>query len=213
MTAKQEKIPCQLYAISPPQIDLEKFALELEAAFAGGPIGCFQLRLKDTDDDQIIAACKRLIPICHQNNCMFLVNDRPDIAKQVGADGVHLGQEDTSCKEARKLLGKDKIIGISCYGSMDYAITAGEDSADYVAFGAFYPTQTKKPKARPEPQLLTKWVENSVLPCVAIGGIKEHNCEPLITARADFIAVVTGIWDHPDGPEKAVARFANRLSC
>lgn len=167
----------------------------------------FQLRMKNTSDEKIIEACKVLIPICHVHGAQFILNDRADLVNQVGADGVHIGIEDTTVKNARDLIGKNKVIGVSCYAQGDRAIDAAEEGADYVAFGAFYETQTKIPRGRPKPEILKWWTTNSVIPCVAIGGIKDHNCAPLVASGADFIAVVTAVWNHPEGPAEAVRKL------
>ena len=137
----------------------------------------------------------------------FIVNDRPDLANKLGADGVHVGQEDASYADARALLGPERIVGVTCHNSRHLAIEAAEAGADYVAFGAFYPTATKEPKTRAEPEILEWWSEMMVVPCVAIGGITVENAPPLIEAGADFLAVAAGVWDHPDGPAAAVKAF------
>jgi len=198
---------CGLYLISPESFVLEEFAEQLKQAFSGGRIDVFQLRMKNTLDANIIAACKVLIPICHENGAQFILNDRVDLAIKVGADGVHIGIEDGRIEDARALLGKNKVIGVSCYADSDRAIDAAEKGADYVAFGAFYDTKTKIPRGRPEPKILKWWTENSVIPCVAIGGIKYHNCKPLVENGADFIAVVTAVWDDPEGAAHAVSKL------
>ena len=203
----------QLYIISPESIEIDDFAKRLENAFNGGDVAVFQLRLKNIDDKFIVKACEALIPICHKNNVQFILNDRPDLAAQVGADGVHIGEdEDGTCEKARKTIGSDKVVGVSCYGSVDRAMDMAEKGADYVAFGAFYPTTTKEPKARPEPEILEWWVRNSVIPCVAIGGINAENCKPLVDAGADFIAVVSAIWGYKGGAGKAVGELLSKIS-
>ncbi|MEN8197582.1 MAG: thiamine phosphate synthase, partial [Pseudomonadota bacterium] len=151
-------------------------------------------------------------PICHEHDVAFLVNDRPDLAAQCGADGVHVGQQDTGYEEARRIMGPDAIVGVTCHDSRDLALRAAEAGADYVAFGAFFPTATKERKFAPEPDLLQWWHDITVVPSVAIGGIKIENCGTLVEAGADFIAVVTGVWDYPDGPAAAVAAFNKVLA-
>lgn len=145
--------------------------------------------------------------IAQSRDVAFIVNDRPDLAKKLGADGVHVGQEDTPYAEARALLGPDKIIGVTCHNSRHLAMEAAEAGADYVAFGAFYPTATKEPKTRAEPEILTWWQEIMEAPCVAIGGITVENALPLVEAGADFLAVASGVWAHRAGPEAAVRQF------
>jgi thiamine-phosphate pyrophosphorylase len=199
---------CQLYLISPEQIDLESFKPKLEEALSGGHVSVFQLRLKNIFDDEIIKAAETLIPFCHNYGVQFILNDNAKLAAKVGADGVHVGEEkDGIYEDARKIMG-NKVVGVSCYGSIDRAIDFAEKGADYVAFGAFYPTTTKIPKARPEPEILDWWIRNASIPCVAIGGITPENCAPLVNAGADFIAVVSNVWSNPKGVKKAVEELA-----
>lgn len=203
---------CRLYLISPPQIEISSFAKTLEDALSGGDVGAFQLRLKNVSDEEILRAAEILIPICREREVAFILNDSPELAKKSGADGVHLGQDDGSVKAARKIIGADAIIGVSCHDSKHLAMVAGEAGADYVAFGAFYPTTSKSPEALakygiPTPDILNWWQTYMVLPCVAIGGINPLNCLPLVRAGADFIAVITAVWNHPQSPKKAVEEF------
>lgn len=201
------KHQCGLYIISPQSFVLSEFKGQLKRALEGGKVDVFQLRLKDAPDAEIIAACKELLPICHEYGTQFILNDNVHLVNEVGADGVHIGIEDMPVKAARSKLKPDKIIGVSCYDDIERAIDSAESGADYVAFGAFYDTQTKIARGRPKPDILKWWTTNSVVPCVAIGGIKPHNCLPLVEAGADFIAVVTGIWDDKDGAGEAVRKF------
>jgi len=203
---------CRLYLISPPALEPEAFAQQLQLALRAGDVGAFQLRLKDATDTQIIAASKALIPICHDHGTAFLMNDRVDLAKQVGADGVHLGQDDMNVRDARAVLGEQAIIGISCHDSGHLAMEAGDGSADYVAFGAFYETTSKSPDklARygvPEADIVQWWSTYTTIPCVAIGGMTPQNCGVLVTAGADFIAAITAVWSNPAGPAEAVKAF------
>ena len=170
-------------------------------------MACVQLRLKGADDDAIRRACEMLKPVCQERGAAFLVNDRPDLAAETGADGVHIGQEDTAYEEARRLVGARAIVGVTCHDVRHLAIEAAGKGADYVAFGAFYPTTTKTPKGHPRLDILRWWSALMTVPCVAIGGIKVDNCAPLIQAGADFLAVVTGVWDYPAGPAAAVKAF------
>lgn len=195
---------CQIYLISPPAFVLEEFLPLAEAALATGHVAAFQLRMKHANDAEIIESGTALRELCHHYGTMFILNDRPDLAVKLKADGVHLGDEDISPAEARKIVGDDMTIGSSCYGSMERAMAMGEQGADYVAFGAFYETKTKEPKGRPEPEILTRWTDQANLPCVAIGGIKDNNCAPIVKAGADFIAIVSYVWEHPNGPAAAV---------
>lgn len=197
---------CRLYLVTPPQLAAD-FDATLKAALDAGDVAALQLRLKGVDDDAIRRAAERLMPIAFAREVAFIVNDRPDLARELGADGVHVGQEDASYAEARALLGPDKIVGVTCHDSRHLAMEAGEAGADYVAFGAFFPTGTKEPKSRAETDILEWWSSIFEIPCVAIGGITVDNCRPLVAAGADFLAVVGGIWNHPDGAAAAVRAF------
>jgi thiamine-phosphate pyrophosphorylase len=147
------------------------------------------------------------MPIAQNADIAFILNDRPDLAARFGCDGVHVGQQDASYAEARAALGPDRIVGVTCHASRHLAIEAAEAGADYVAFGAFFPTATKEAKVRADVDLLTWWSELMVVPAVAIGGITVHNAAPLVAAGADFLAVSSGIWDFPEGPGAAVEAF------
>jgi len=194
----------RLYLITPSSFNLYDFAIELQNALEGGDVASLQLRMKESYDEDIIKAARSLMPICHAKDVAFIINDRPDIAQKVGADGVHVGQDDMNYKEARELLGPDKIIGVTCKDSKHLAMTAGEQGADYVAFGAFYPTPTKITTSVAHPSLLTWWQELFEIPCVAIGGITVDNATELANAGADFLAICGGVWDYKDGPKQAV---------
>ncbi len=203
---------CRLYLISPPSIELEAFAETLKEALEAGDVGAFQLRLKDASDAQIIEAAEKLIPVCHGRGTAFILNDRVDLVKSTGADGVHLGQQDMPMREARERLGDAAIIGISCHDSNHMAMEAGEASADYVAFGAFYPTQSKSPEklalyGTPTSDLIRGWTTYTTVPCVAIGGLTPENCVELVSAGADFIAAITAVWSHPKGAAQGVKDF------
>ena len=210
MTNPADPITCRLYLITPPQIVLAQFADDLARALDGGDVACVQLRLKDCPDDEVTRAAEKLMPIVHKHGAAFIINDRPDIAKAVNADGVYIGQQDARYAEARKLLGPDKTIGVTCHDSRHLAMEAAEFGADYVAFGAFFPTITKDVETHAAPELLTWWQDTFLIPCVAIGGIKVENCGLLAQAGADFVAVSSGVWSHPDGPKAAVTAF-NRM--
>jgi thiamine-phosphate pyrophosphorylase len=204
---------CRLYLVTPPEIsDLAGFSRELDHALDGGDVACLQIRLKSREgipapDSHILNLGRHIIPRAQDRGVAVLINDRPDLALELGADGVHVGQSDTPYAHARKLVGPDAIIGVTCHDSRHLAMEAGEAGADYVAFGAFYPTGTKDPSARAEPELLTWWQELMELPCVAIGGVTADNARPLVTAGADFLAVSAGVWKHADGPREAVRAF------
>jgi thiamine-phosphate pyrophosphorylase len=179
----------------------------LEDALKGGDVACLQLRLKGAEDAEILRVGEILMPVCHAADVAFIVNDRPDLAATLGADGVHIGQEDTDYQTARKLMGPDATVGVTCHDSRHLAMEAAEAGADYVAFGAFFDTATKQPKTRATLDLLTWWSQVFEIPCVAIGGITAENCRELIEAGADFLAVSAGVWQYKDGPAEAVKRF------
>jgi len=197
---------CRLYLISPPRLSAANFLGPLKEALKGGDVASFQLRLKDVGDDEIRRAVDTLRPMVQAAGTAFILNDRPDLAAQLGCDGVHIGQEDASYAEARRLL-PDGIVGVTCHDSRHLAMEAAEAGADYVAFGAFFPTQTKEPKTKADIELLRWWSEVMVVPCVAIGGITVQNAPLLVEAGADFLAVSAGVWEHPDGPADAVRQF------
>ncbi|MBB3981726.1 thiamine-phosphate pyrophosphorylase [Sphingobium fontiphilum] len=203
--------PCQLYLISPPAIDAA-FVDRLAAAFDGGDVAAFQLRLKGVDDEAIARAAEPLQNLCADRDVAFIINDSIALAQRLGADGVHLGQGDGDPREARKLLGPSVQIGVTCHDSRHLAMEAGEAGADYVAFGAFYPTTTKETLYRPDPSILSWWVTVFELPCVAIGGITAENAAPLVAAGADFLAVSGAVWSHAGGPGAGVAAFAPVLA-
>ena len=203
--------PCQLYLISPPAIDAG-FVDRLAAAFDGGDVAAFQLRLKGVDDDAIARAAEPLQKLCADRDVAFIINDSIALAQRLGADGVHLGQGDGDPREARKILGPSVQIGVTCHDSRHLAMEAGEAGADYVAFGAFYPTTTKETLYRPDPSILSWWVTVFELPCVAIGGITAENAAPLVAAGADFLAVSGAVWSHEGGPGAGVGAFAPVLA-
>ena len=204
---------CRLYLITPPRIDdLAAFVRSLEEALGAGDVGAVQLRLKDVPDDAVEAAARAILPVVQARAVPLILNDRPDIAARLGCDGVHVGQEDAPYEEARRLVGADRIVGVTCHDSRHLAMDAAEAGADYVAFGAFFPTTTKDAKTRADPEILEIWQESMLIPCVAIGGITPANCRPLVAAGADFIAVSSAVWTHPDGPGAAVAAFNTEIA-
>lgn len=204
---------CRLYLITPPVIaDPAAFARTLEAAFEGGDVGAVQLRLKDVADEVISEAVRVLLPITNRRDIALILNDRPDLAARLGCDGVHIGQSDGPFDAARRAMGAGRIVGVTCHDSRDLAMDASEAGADYVAFGAFFPTDTKATTHRPDLEVLGIWQETMLTPCVAIGGISVDNCAPLVMAGADFLAVSAGVWRHPEGPAAAVAAFNARIA-
>ncbi len=203
---------CRLYVISPESIDPASFPDSLAAAFDAGDVACFQLRLKQADDDTIRRAIDRLLPIAFARDVAFILNDRPDLAKETGCDGVHLGQGNESCAAARKLLGPDRIVGIASHGSRHLAIDAAEAGADYVSFGPFYDSLIKPDEPLADPELLGWWNEIMTVPSVAIGGLTPANCGPIVTAGADFIAAISAIWHSHQTPAEAVAAFNRAIA-
>ncbi|MGE5721056.1 MAG: thiamine phosphate synthase [Sphingomonadales bacterium] len=203
---RPERADCRLYLISPPTLPAD-FADRLREALDAGPVAAFQLRLKDRSDEEILDAAARLMPICAEHDVAFIVNDRIDLARACGADGVHLGQGDGDPRQARALLGPSAQIGVTCHDSRHLAMEAGEAGADYVAFGAFFPTSTKEVRHHPDPSILGWWSTLFEIPCVAIGGITPENGRVLVEAGADFLAVSSAVWSHPEGPAAAVRAF------
>ena len=202
----------RLYLVTPASLDPTEFRGALAAALDAGDIAAVQLRLKEASDDAIRRACDLLRPVAQQRGVAFLLNDRPDLAAETGCDGAHVGQQDTPYGEARRLLGADRIVGVTCHASRDLAMEAAEAGADYVAFGAFFPTTTKVSGHRADLEILRWWAEIMTVPCVAIGGITPENCGPLVVAGADFLAVVSAVWTAPEGPAAAVKAFEAAIS-
>jgi thiamine-phosphate pyrophosphorylase len=197
---------CQLYLISPLDVGGD-FRAQLEAALSAGPVAAFQFRVKGIDQHEAARLAEPLQAICAAHDVAFIVNDDAALAKRIKADGVHLGQGDGDPREARIALGKDAQIGVTCHNSRHLAMEAAEAGADYVAFGAFYPTSTKEVQHMAEIETLRLWSQFTEVPCVAIGGITPENAKPLIEAGADFLAVSSAVWSHPDGPAAAIKAF------
>jgi thiamine-phosphate pyrophosphorylase len=202
----------RLYLITPPKIDLARFPDLLAAALDAGDVASVQLRLKDCDDDTIRRAADALRPVVQSRDRALIMNDRPDLALATDCDGVHIGQEDASYDAARQILGLGRIVGVTCHASRHLAMEAAEAGADYVAFGAFFPTETKAAKGRAEIEILEWWNEIFTTPSVAIGGITPENCAPLAKAGADFLAVIGAVWNHPEGPAAAVKAFGRAIA-
>ncbi len=204
---------CRLYLITPPEVaDIAAFSRALDEALDAGDVASLQIRLKSREgisapDSHILELGRHIVPRAQERGVAVLVNDRPDLAVELGADGVHIGQGDIPYAKARKLVGPDAIVGVTCHDSRHLAMEAGESGADYVGFGAFYPTETKTPAAHAEPELLTWWQQMMELPCVAIGGITAENARPLVESGADFLAVSAGVWRAAGGPGEAVRQF------
>jgi thiamine-phosphate pyrophosphorylase len=199
---------CRLYLITPPAIDdLAAFGHTLAQALDAGDVAALQIRIKNAPDAVVAAAVDALAPIAQARGVAVILNDRPDLAAKLGCDGVHIGQDDMAYAEARRIVGPNSMIGVTCHDSRHLAMEAAEAGADYVAFGAFFDTQTKAAKTRAEPEILSIWQEMMQTPCVAIGGLTVENCRDLVTAGADFLAVSAGVWSYGDGPAAAVKAF------
>ncbi len=203
-----ERAPCLLYLISPLDVG-GNFPARLTRALEAGPVAAFQFRVKDLDEHEAARLAQPLLEICRERDVAFIVNDSISLAKRLGADGVHLGQGDGTVKDARDRLGREAQIGVTCHDSRHLAMEAGETGADYVAFGAFYPSDTKETKHHAEVEVLAWWQSLFELPCVAIGGITPENCGPLVKAGADFIAVSGAVWNGNEA--EAVRAFAKAL--
>jgi thiamine-phosphate pyrophosphorylase len=206
----QRTEPAKLYLISPQEVG-GTFPDRLKAALEPGLAAAFQLRVKDLDEHELARLAEPLQRICEDAEVAFIVNDSMSLAKRLSADGVHLGQSDGDVREARALLGPGAQIGKTCHDSRHLAMEAGEAGADYVAFGAFYPTTTKPSEYRPGPSILTWWSTVFEIPCVAIGGITANNAKPLVNAGADFLAVCQAVWG-TDDPTAAVRAFEEVLT-
>ena len=204
---------CQLYLITPPVIaDVGAFLPLLKSALDGGPVAALQVRLKPASDAAITAVVEAVRPLARAREVALILNDRPDLAAALGCDGVHIGQDDGTVAQARTQLGAERIVGVTCHDSRHLAMTAAEEGADYVAFGAFFPTVTKDAPTRADPETLSAWQESMLTPCVAIGGIAVSNCRSLVIAGADYLAVASGVWAHPEGPGAAVAAFHGEMA-
>jgi thiamine-phosphate pyrophosphorylase len=197
---------CQLYLISPLDV-AGRFPERLEDALAAGPVAAFQFRVKGIDQHEAARLAEPLQEVCARHDLAFIVNDSISLAKRIKADGVHLGQGDGDPREARAELGRDAQIGVTCHNSRHLAMEAAEAGADYVAFGAFFPTSTKDVQHMAGIETLELWSQFTEVPCVAIGGITPQNAKPLIDAGADFLAVSGAVWNHPDGPAAAIKAF------
>jgi thiamine-phosphate pyrophosphorylase len=208
----------QIYLISPKKISLPEFSKKLENALKTNLVPVFQLRLKDCDLKEVTKSAKELKKICHDNNCLFILNDSYQIALEIQADGVHLGGEDGNIKLVRKQAdtnnktNKPFIIGASCYDSRHLAMEAGEKGADYLSFGTFFLSKTKNSQGKPTIEIL-QWCNELInLPVVAIGGITDQNCSSLVKAGADFIAVISYVWQHPLGEAKAIENLNKAIN-
>jgi len=199
---------CRLYLVTPPRLDdLAAFGHALAHALDAGDVAALQIRLKDAPDEVIAAAVDALKPIAQARGVAVILNDRPDLAARLDCDGVHVGQDDASYAEARRIVGRERMVGVTCHDSRHLAMEAAEAGADYVAFGTFFSTATKEAKTRAEPEILSIWQETMETPCVAIGGITVDTAAALAAAGADFLAVSAGVWSYGEGPAAAVKAF------
>jgi len=219
MRQRMENFSPRLYIISPPKLDPVTFAPTMVKALDAGDVAAFQLRLEGASDIDILRCCEFLMPIAHERDVAFIINDRADLAKRIKCDGIHLGAQDLDIKQARQLLGVDTIIGASCHDSKHLAMIAAEKGADYVSFGPFYQSRTPfyppeqyNPAKMVNPDLISLWQEIAEIPCVAAGGIKPDGCPDLVEAGADFICASTSIWEYPFGAAKAVRAFNDNIA-
>lgn len=201
---------CRLYLITPPVLPAD-FEHVLAQALDAGDVAALQLRLKDAPQDEVRRVIDRLRPIAQSRDVAFLLNDNPALAVQSGCDGAHVGQTDMPAKQARKILG-DLTLGVTCHNSRHLAMDAGEAGADYVAFGAFFPSTTKEPPEMAEIETLRVWAQTMEIPCVAIGGVTAENCAPLVTAGAEFLAVSGAVWTHKDGAAAGVKALLRAMA-
>jgi len=200
----------ELYLLTPPRIGAG-FAGLLARTLDAGAVSALQIRLKDHSRDEIARLAPALISAARARSVTVILNDDPALAAGLGCDGVHVGQDDASPAEARRIMGREAIVGVTCHDSRHLAMVAGEQGADYVAFGAMFPSATKSPKTSASLELVKWWSDLFELPCVAIGGITADNAPAVIEAGADYLAVCGGIWNHADGPEAACAAFSQLL--
>ena len=203
---------CRLYLITPPDFVLDKFGDKLALALDSGDIAYVQLRLKNASERRIIKTIETLQPIVQERNVSFILNDDPKLAHQCGCDGVHIGQKDTAYEDARNILGASATIGVTCKNDPQLAILSSEKGANYVAFGAFFPTKTKITDSHTSPKIINNWSKTMNIPSVAIGGITPKNCAPLVRAGANFLAVISSVWEHAGGPDVAIKEFNRVIS-
>lgn len=202
-------LDCRLYLITPPVLPAG-FEDILAEALDAGDVAAVQLRLKDVSAAQLLQVIERLRPIAQSRGVAFLLNDDPALAVQSGCDGAHVGQTDMDVRQARKILG-GLTLGVTCHNSRHMAMEASEAGADYVAFGAFFPSTTKTPPEMAEIETLQVWAQTMEVPCVAIGGIGPENCAPLVAAGAEFLAVCGAVWSHPEGAAAGVRAMLNAI--
>lgn len=200
-----------LYVITDKKLIVrDNFIQTVEKSIKGGA-RIVQLREKETFYDEIILLAKELLKVTKKYDVPLIINDSPEIARETGADGVHLGGDDTSIDNARSLLGSEAIIGVSCYNQIERGLNAIKSGADYVAFGTPYNTPTKPDREPTSIEILNKAVNLINIPVFAIGGITKDNAKPILETGVDGIAVITSVFGSPD-PETAARELANLLS-
>ena len=202
----------KIYLISPEKIDLDNFPTRLKSALGTGLVEVFQLRLKGYSDFDVKEISQKLKEICHANNCLFILNDYSNIALEIGANGVHVGSDDRSILELKKIATENFIIGASCYDSRHLAMKAAEEGADYISFGAFFKSKTKESRGQPGIEIVEWSLELMNLPIIAIGGIDDENCKELVKTGVDFISVISYVWDHPQGEVIALENLSKSIS-
>jgi thiamine-phosphate pyrophosphorylase len=197
-----------IYLISPQNISNSKFYTDLNKILKTKKIKYFQLRLKKKSNSVLIKIAKKIIKITHKNKVKLLINDKPIIAKMVNADGCHIGQKDMSFIRSRKILGEKKIIGITCHNSKKLALNAKKIGVNYIAFGAFFKSSTKKTKYKANLTLL-RWARKKInIPIVAIGGINSSNYKKILSNGANFIACSNYVWNNKElDPVSAIKKF------
>jgi len=181
----------KIYAISPPKVDINVFLPQLQKLLGQGGVAMFQLRLKGVSNADYLNIAQQVQPICKRHKVPFIVNDSLQLALDSAADGLHIGQEDGDIASIRAAL-PNKILGVSCYDSIELAQKAVNAGADYVSFGAFFDTTTKQTKYRPKADIINKWQQQSNVPCCAIGGINKTNIHQV--QHADYVAMVSAMW-------------------
>ena len=197
-----------IYLLSPEKIRGVSFYNELNQVLKTNKVKYFQLRLKKISTSDLLKISKKVKKITNKNNVKFLVNDKPFVAKMVGADGCHLGQKDMSFVNARRILGKHKIIGMTCHNSKKLAIKAKKYGADYIAFGSFFKSSTKKTAFKANLEIL-RWAKKKInMPTVAIGGINSSNYKKILSSGANFIACSNYVWNNKIlDPVSAINKF------
>ena len=197
-----------IYLISPQKIRGSKFYEELEQVLKTNKVKYFQLRLKNISTQNLLKISRKIEKITKKNNVKFLINDKPSIAKRVGADGCHIGQKDINFISSRKILGKNKIIGVTCHNSKKFSLKAKRHGANYVAFGSFFKSSTKKTAFKANLEIL-RWAKKKInMPTVAIGGISSSNYRKILSNRADFIACSNYVWNNKElDPISAINKF------